>query len=118
MDSVCLAECPREHTLRRVALRRNGTVLLSSLTYGPLSYDGRFEIVRSQIQPQPAPTANVIPSGDDLSSRFSWDTSIATHRVAQPNSAVISIAESVDDRSGWVRKIRVCSRCAATKFLP
>ena len=78
MDSRCPAECPREHRLRGVELRRNGTVLLSSLAYGPLSYDGRFEVFRSQIQQQPAPTANVIPPGDDLSSRFSLDTSIAT----------------------------------------
>ena len=85
-----------EFGITAISKRRNGSVLFSSLTYGPLTYDGKFEAVQPQIQQQPARTTNVIPPGDDLSSRFSWDTSIATHRVAQPNSAVISIAESVD----------------------
>ena len=55
MDSVCLAECPREHTLRRVALRRNGTVLLSSLTYArsPMTADSRlFDLKSNRSQPQ------------------------------------------------------------------
>ena len=72
--------------------------MLSSLTYGPVSYDGRFEVVRSLTHPRPVPASNVIPPGDELSSRFSWDTSVATHRVAEPNSAVITIAESVDGK--------------------
>ena len=87
-----------EFGVTAVSKRRNGAILLSSLTYGPLSYDGRFEVVRSPTQPQPVPATNVIPPGDELSSRFSWDTSVATHRVAQPNSAVISITESVDGK--------------------
>ncbi|QNI33138.1 hypothetical protein H7849_03945 [Alloacidobacterium dinghuense] len=85
-----------EYGITAIGKKQNGSVLLSSLTYGPLSYDGRFEIVRSPTPKQAPLATNTIPPGDELSSRFSWATSLATHHVTQPNSAVISIAENAD----------------------
>lgn len=78
----------------------NGAALFSSLAYGTLTYDaGKFTV----LQP---PTGELADSsalshsetGDTLSSRLSWATSVASHHLAEPNSAVISIAESTDGK--------------------
>jgi ligand-binding sensor domain-containing protein/signal transduction histidine kinase len=80
-----------------VSRGREGTVLFSSLALGPLTYhDGKFEPLTA-----PAERANSAPStagNDDLSSHLSWATGVATHRFAEPNSAVISMAETSDGK--------------------
>jgi len=77
--------------------RRDGTVLLSSLALGTLTYrGGKFEPLTG-----PAERANsspATPGNDDLSSRLSWATGVATHRFAEPNSAVISMIETSDGK--------------------
>jgi signal transduction histidine kinase/ligand-binding sensor domain-containing protein len=79
--------------------RNDGSVLFASLTYGPLIYNsGKFELLSS-----PSPSPNSSPSGhevtiDELSSRLSWATGVAPHRFAEPNSAVLSMAETPDGK--------------------
>jgi signal transduction histidine kinase/ligand-binding sensor domain-containing protein len=79
--------------------RANGSVLFASLAYGPLTYNsGKFEMLNL---PSPSPSSS--PSGaevttDELSSRLSWATGVAPHRFAEPNSAVISMAETSDGK--------------------
>ena len=79
--------------------RKDGSVLFASLTYGPLIYNsGKFELLSS-----PSPSPNSSPSGpevttDELSSRLSWATGVAPHRFAEPNSAVLCMAETPDGK--------------------
>jgi signal transduction histidine kinase/ligand-binding sensor domain-containing protein len=79
--------------------RANGSVLFASLAYGVLTYNsGKFEMVNI---PSPSPSSS--PNGseattDELSSRLSWATGVAPHRFAEPNSAVISMAETSDGK--------------------
>jgi len=79
--------------------RRDGSVLFASLTYGPLIYNsGKFELLAP-----PSPSPNSSPNSsevttDELSSRLSWATGVAPHRFAEPNSAVLSMAESSDGK--------------------
>ena len=39
-----------------------------------------------------------VPDADELSTRFSWATGVTPHRFAEPNSAVISMAQSADGK--------------------
>jgi PAS domain S-box-containing protein len=79
-----------------IGKRANGAPLFASLAYGALTYqDGKFLKISSPSDPSSAPTA---PSSDDLSTRLSWATSVAAHHLAQPDSAVTSIAETSDGR--------------------
>ena len=79
--------------------RKDGSVLFASLTHGLLIYNsGKFELLSS-----PSPSPNSSPSGpevstDELSSRLSWATGVAPHRFAEPNSAVLSMAETSDGK--------------------
>ena len=79
--------------------RRDGSVLFASLTHGPLIYNsGKFELLAP-----PSPSPNSSPNSsevttDELSSRLSWATGVAPHRFAEPNSAVLSMAESSDGK--------------------
>ncbi len=80
-----------------IGKRRNGTILLSSLAYGTLTYRGqRFDIVQSPTGEQPTSTA--AQTNDELSSRFSWSTTVAAHHFAELNSAVLSMAEASDGK--------------------
>jgi ligand-binding sensor domain-containing protein/signal transduction histidine kinase len=76
--------------------RREGSVLLSSLALGTLTYRaGKFETLNSQAEhSNSAPTMTT----DELSSRLSWATGVTPHRFAEPNSAVISMAETADGK--------------------
>jgi ligand-binding sensor domain-containing protein/signal transduction histidine kinase len=79
---------------------KNGSLLFSSVSYGMLTFNsGKYQLLETQRagQTNNAATAQT-QSNDELSSRFSWDTSIASHRLAEPNSAVTSIAESADGK--------------------
>ena len=79
--------------------RSDGSVLFASLTYGPLTYRaGRFEMLSPPPEPvNPLPAAPQA-SRDELSTRLSWATGVVPHRYAEPNSAVISMAESSDGK--------------------
>jgi ligand-binding sensor domain-containing protein/signal transduction histidine kinase len=79
--------------------RANGSVLFASLAYGPLTYNsGKFELL-SPPSPAPnsAPGASEV-TADEQSSRLSWATGVFPHRFAEPNSAVISMAETSDGK--------------------
>jgi ligand-binding sensor domain-containing protein/signal transduction histidine kinase len=77
---------------------RSGAVLLSSMVFGPLTFAGeRFKTLASSPGAAPGSKPNAQPDTiDDLSTHLSWSTSVAAHRFAQPDSAVIAIAESSD----------------------
>jgi ligand-binding sensor domain-containing protein/signal transduction histidine kinase len=79
--------------------RTDGSVLLSSLALGTLTYSGgKFQLLNASTT-EPASGAGA-PAGtaDMLSSRLSWATGVATHRFAEPNSAVISTVETGDGK--------------------
>jgi PAS domain S-box-containing protein len=79
-----------------IGKRANGAPLFASLAYGALTYqDGKFLKISPPSDLNSTPTA---PSWDDLSTRLSWATSVAAHHLAQPDSAVTSIAETSDGR--------------------
>ena len=89
-----------EFGITSILKRRDGSVLFASLAYGPLIYNsGKFELLSP-----PSGPANPTPSGtseittDELSSRLSWATGVTPHRFAEPNSAVISMAETSDGK--------------------
>lgn len=76
-----------EFGITSMTRRLDGTILLSSLALGPLTYhDEKFEIVGPA-----AASANSSspPDADELSARLSWATGVTPHRFAEPNSAVI-----------------------------
>ncbi len=88
-----------EAGITAISRRRDGTPLFSSLALGGLKYDsGKFEAIFSSSQP--ATSANTASAGlaDDFSSRLSWATGVVPHRFAEPNSAVISMAETADGK--------------------
>lgn len=79
--------------------RRDGTVLLSSLALGALTYQtGKFDVLTSPTEAAHPKSAIAAPANDQQSSRLSWATGVAPHRYAEPNSAVISMAETSDGR--------------------
>jgi len=89
-----------EFGITAIGKKRDGTVLLSSVALGTLTFNGqKFEVVPSGAQDQPTAAAMAAAQGDtDLFARLSWATGLASHRVAEPNSAVISVAETSDGR--------------------
>ncbi len=86
-----------EFGITSVSRQRDGTVLLSSLAYGALQYRaGKYQNLTPTAY-SASPTANqTTATSDNLSSRLSWATGVVTHRFAEPNSAVISTAETTD----------------------
>jgi ligand-binding sensor domain-containing protein/signal transduction histidine kinase len=85
-----------EFAITSVASRRDGTVLLSSLALGALEYHAnKYQALTSQDQSNATPSGTAI-TADNMSSRLSSATGVATHRFAEPNSAVISMAETTD----------------------
>jgi ligand-binding sensor domain-containing protein/signal transduction histidine kinase len=81
------------------ALGRGATapILLSSVALGTLTYKReRFATVSSAlVLPDSALDGNV---PDDRSTRLSWSTGLAPHRLAAPNADVTSIAQSADGK--------------------
>ena len=79
-----------------IGRRRDGSALLASLALGPLAYhEGRFDVLTT------SPGAGGSAAGtavinDELSSRLSWATGVATHRFAKPNASVVAVAETSD----------------------
>ncbi|HXH67039.1 MAG TPA: two-component regulator propeller domain-containing protein [Candidatus Limnocylindrales bacterium] len=79
--------------------RADGSVIFASLTYGPLSYNsGKFEPLNPPTGPASPPLTGTEVTPDQLSSRLSWATGVFPHRFAEPNSAVISMAETPDGK--------------------
>jgi len=89
-----------EFGITAIGRRRNGAILLSSLAYGTLTYNGqKFEILQSPTGEQPTSAAIAsAQTNDELSSRFSWSTTVAAHRFAEPNTTVVSMAETTDGK--------------------
>ena len=85
-----------EFGITAITKRLDGRILFSSLALGPLTYhDEKFQIVDPA-----AASANFssVPDADELSTRLSWATGVTPHRFAEPNSAVISMAQSSDGK--------------------
>jgi len=89
-----------EFGVTAIGRRANGMVLLSSLAFGALTYSGgRFQILSPPASELPDSAATATAETNDiLSSRLSWATSVASHRLAEPNSAVISMSETSDGK--------------------
>jgi len=88
-----------EFGITSVLKRRDGGVLLSSLALGTLTYrGGKFQSLTDQTEPTKSVAAAAPKTDDNLSSRLSWATGVATHRFAAPYSAVISMAETTDGK--------------------
>jgi len=87
-----------EFGITSVGSRADGSVIFSSLALGTLTYrSGKFVPLAGGGQSTPSassPTENT----DNLSSRLSWATGVTPHRFAEPNSAVIAIAETADGK--------------------
>jgi ligand-binding sensor domain-containing protein/signal transduction histidine kinase len=88
-----------EFGITSISRRRDGTVLFSSLALGTLEYTaGKFEALTSPTAPVSSAEDTTIETPDNLSSRLSWATGVVPHRIAEPNSAVIAMAESSDGK--------------------
>ncbi len=84
-----------EFGITSVLRRKDGAVLLSSLAIGTLMYsDGKYEALTSAGDLADSSAE----SADNLSSRLSWATGVATHRLAAPYSQVLSMAETSDGK--------------------
>jgi ligand-binding sensor domain-containing protein len=80
-----------------VGRRGDGSVLLSSLALGPLGYHaGKFDVLTAPLTPGRSDSPQAAVMNDELSSRLSWATGVATHRFAKPNTSVAAIAETSD----------------------
>jgi ligand-binding sensor domain-containing protein/signal transduction histidine kinase len=80
-----------------VTSRKDGTVLLSSLALGTLKYSAnKYQAVTSS--DTSGTPDGTLEAADNLSSRLSSAEGVATHRFAEPNSPVISMAETSDGR--------------------
>jgi ligand-binding sensor domain-containing protein/signal transduction histidine kinase len=87
-----------EFGITAVGHRTDGTILFSSLALGTLTYRaGKFEILNPSLE-LANPAATSTETTDNLSSRLSWATGVTPHRLAEPNSPVISIAETADGK--------------------
>jgi signal transduction histidine kinase len=88
-----------EFGITSVSKRRDGSVLLSSLAYGALHYRaGKYESLTPSAYLASSALSGTAELGDNLSTRLSWAEGVVTHRLAEPNSAVISMAETADDK--------------------
>ncbi len=81
-----------EFGITSIASLRDGTVLLSSLALGPLQYRAnRYQVLISSESSAATLNGNQI-TADNMSSRLSSATGVATHRFAEPNSPVDAMA--------------------------
>ncbi len=87
-----------EFGITSIASLRDGTVLLSSLALGPLQYRAnRYHVLISSESSAATLNGNQI-TADNMSSRLSSATGVATHRFAEPNSPVDAMAETTDGK--------------------
>ena len=98
-----LGQREAEFGITAIGEKTDGAILLSSIALGTLTFNGqKFEILPSGGQQQPTPAAMAAAQGDnDLFAQLSWATGIASHRLAEPNSAVISLTQTSDGRT-WL----------------
>ena len=81
-----------------IGARQHGAILFSSLAFGALTYTGgKFEVFPALPNEAASPGSSA-STGDTLNTRLAWSTSIASHRLADPDSAVTSIAETTDGK--------------------
>jgi signal transduction histidine kinase/ligand-binding sensor domain-containing protein len=88
-----------EFGVSAIGTRRDGTILLASLTgFGTLTFNGeKYEVLASQANNLPTRDAMVAVQGDDdLFARFNWAVGVAEDRVA--DSAVTAITETTDGK--------------------
>ena len=72
-------------------------ILVSSLAMGTLTYDGEsFQNASSEPTSAEHSVGAITETPDERSTRLSWSTGLAPHRLAAPTSAVISIAATAD----------------------
>jgi ligand-binding sensor domain-containing protein/signal transduction histidine kinase len=87
-----------EFGITSIARLRDGTVLLSSLALGPLQYRAnRYQVLIASESSAATLNGNQI-TADNMSSRLSSATGVATHRYAEPNSPVDAMAETADGK--------------------
>jgi len=80
-----------------IGKRKDGSALLSSLALGPLGYHaGKFDVLTAPPTSEGPDSAQSAVMNDELSSRLSWATGVATHRFAKPNTSVLAITETSD----------------------
>jgi signal transduction histidine kinase/ligand-binding sensor domain-containing protein len=90
-----------EFGLTSIVRKRDGSAVFASLTLGTLIYEHEKFQVQASSDQQPPATSRFNPDSepsDVASSRWSWATGVITHRFAEPNSAVIAIAETSDGK--------------------
>jgi len=88
-----------EFGITSVLKRRDDVIILSSLALGTLTYRaGKYEMLSPPSGKENPSAATSEQGADNLSSRLSWATGVATHRFAEPNSAVLSMAETSDGK--------------------
>jgi ligand-binding sensor domain-containing protein/signal transduction histidine kinase len=81
-----------------IGRRQNGSLLLSSDAFGPLTFaDGNY-ISLAPSDNASAPNTGVLQRADTLSSRLSWATGVTPHRFVEPDSPVVSVAETTDGK--------------------
>jgi ligand-binding sensor domain-containing protein/signal transduction histidine kinase len=91
-----------EAGITAVAKGNDGAVLLASLAFGPLTYRAdKFEVLTKTADAASSTSAPSPETNDQLSSRLAWATGVTPHRLAEPSSAVISIAPTADGRT-WL----------------
>jgi signal transduction histidine kinase/ligand-binding sensor domain-containing protein len=81
-------------------IRSDGRPIFFSIAYGLLTYgEGKFTVTQpSNRASEDSTAATTSDSTDTLSSRLSWATGVAMHRLAAPDAAVIAIAETSDGK--------------------
>jgi ligand-binding sensor domain-containing protein/signal transduction histidine kinase len=88
-----------EFGITSVLRQKDGAVLLSSVALGTLAYrEGKYEMLSAPAELATSIAAATKETADDLSSRLSWATGVATHRLAAPYSPVLSMAETNDGK--------------------
>jgi ligand-binding sensor domain-containing protein/signal transduction histidine kinase len=87
-----------EFGITSVGKRSDGTIVFASLAFGPLAYRaGKFDVLSVAASENPA-VSYTKGNGDSLSSHLSWATGVTAHHFAEPNSAVVTMAETSDGK--------------------
>src|ERR1700722_2940570 len=88
-----------EEGITAITQGKDGNALFASLALGTLTYaSGKFEILaatRGRTN-YTAPASNEVY--DQLTTRRAWATGVTAHRLAEPNSAVLAMAETADGK--------------------
>jgi ligand-binding sensor domain-containing protein/signal transduction histidine kinase len=88
-----------ENGITAIGQGARNTILLSSVVMGTLTYSGeRFESVSSKPGSANSPATSGAETPDERSTHLSWSVGLVPNRAAEPNSAVISMAETTDGK--------------------